>query len=346
MKMFKIVSFLLLILVLISGCGTTPSNENDNTKDNQNDKEVKLVVGHTGNKDNSVDIFFEKLKEEIEESSNNNIQLEIQGAGALGGDEELIESVNIGSVDMISAASSNMAPYTEEILALDLPYIFKSRDDANNILKGEIGEGLLNEVSETTGNKALTFINVGGFRLLANTKKEIKTPNDSKGLKLRATGSPIEESYIKNIGANPTPISWSETYNSVEQKVVDGLQLQPNWLALNGFDEIMNYATETQALMAFHVVQFNQEKWDELTEDQRSIITESIDKVRDEANEADAKDEDNFKKDLIDNGVDIYTPSDSELEEWSKLGKEVREEQIDKNNIDKSLVEDILSEQN
>src|SRR5699024_11951972 len=130
MKMFKIVSFLLLILVLISGCGTTPSNENDNTKDNQNDKEVKLVVGHTGNKDNSVDIFFEKLKEEIEESSNNNIQLEIQGAGALGGDEELIESVNIGSVDMISAASSNMDPYTEEILALDFRYIIKTIDDA------------------------------------------------------------------------------------------------------------------------------------------------------------------------------------------------------------------------
>ena len=336
-----IVAFALLIWALTS-CGTGNGGGGDQGNASGGGS-TKLVVGHTGTEGNSVYVFFHELKEEVEKRSDGQIVLEVHDAGSLGGDQELVEGLRSGTVDMASAASSNMVPFAPDVLVLDLPYVFKSREGAHNALDGEVGQQLLDQISSSANTKALAFIDVGGFRLVANTKREVKVPADIVGLKLRTTSSETEVALTEAWGANATPVNWAETYTSVEQGVVDGLQLQPVWLALNGFGEVVKYATRAEALMAFHAVQMNKQQWQSLSPEQQEIITKSVEAARKTANKADKEGEDKYIKRLKDAEVEIYDPTDAEMNEWREPGRNTWSQFTDQ--IDQSVLDKIVSAQ-
>jgi len=282
-----------------------------------------FVVGHTGPPGNPVYIFFDEFAKLLEQKTGGRIKMEVHPGGELGGDKQLVESLRLGTVDVASAASNNMSPFTNAYLWGDLPYIFFSRESSHKVWQGEIGKEISSNAEKDVGTKVLEYIDVGGFRLLANNKRPLKVPADTKGVKFRVTQSPVAAAVVRAWGGNPTPVGWSETFTSVQQGVVDGLHLHPLWLSLNGFGKIIKYATEVKALTNVHVAQMNMAKWKALSDEDQKIVIQAAAEARKIANESDERDEDKYKENLEKEGVKIYKPTPKEFEKWKSIKDEI-----------------------
>ena len=276
-----------------------------------------LTIAHTGTEGNSVYTFFEVFSKELEERTNGSLTGNVHPGGELGGDDQLLQQIGIGTIDVTSAATANLGAMTDAYLWTDLPYVFSSREHADKVFADPaIAQALGEKVEATVGSKVLAYVQVGGFRMLQNTKRELKTPADAQGLKFRATASPIDIATIKAWGGLPTPVAWAETFTSVQQGVVDGLNLQPSWTFLTGFGQAIKFATRNKAVMAFHVVQMNLDLFNSLSPAEQEAVMEAARIAQKAANEFDAQSEAEFVAKLKDQGVAIYEPTDEELAQW------------------------------
>lgn len=303
-----------------------------------------LTVAHTGSPGNSVYVYFDTFARELKAISNGKLDTKVHPAGQLGGDDQLLQSVKLGTVDVTSVATANMGALTNAFFWTDLPYMFKSRESAEKVFATkDIVDPLADKVAKEVGTRVLDYIQVGGFRMLQNTKRPLVRPGDAAGLKFRSTPSPIDVALIKAWGGLPTPVAWAETYTAVQQGVVDGLNLQPSWTALGGFGQVIRHATLNQAVMAFHVVQANQSLWQSLSAEEKGWITQAAAKARAAANEADAKAESDFLAKLESQGVKLHRSTPDEIAEWRSKAASVEAEVAAR--LDKALVEKVRATQ-
>lgn len=299
-----------------------------------------LTIAHTGTPGNSVHTFFDVFAKEIEVRSNGTLVGKVHPSGELGGDDQLLQQIGIGTIDVTSIATANMGAMTNAYLWTDLPYVFASREHADGIFADPaIAEALEVQVNEAIGTKVLAYIQVGGFRMLQNTRRELKTPADSAGLKFRATASPVDIATIKAWGGLPTPVAWAEVFTAVQQGVVDGLNLQPSWTFLTGFGQTIKYATRNKAVMAFHVAQMNLDLWNSLSVEEQAAVMEAAATAQAAANAFDADAEADFIEKLKEQGVAIYEPTGEELASWRDAALSVWSELDGK--VDAALFEKI-----
>ena len=281
--------------------------------------QTKLLIAHTGTPGNSVYVVFDEFTKRVEKYSNGSIKPEVHHSGELGGDDQLLQSLKLGTVDVASAATGNMGSLTKALLFADLPYIFGSRDSMEKVFNDpEISKKLAADVERDIGTKVLGYVQVGGFRMLENRRRPLKVPADVKGLKFRTTASPLDVALIQAWGGLPSQVAWAETFTAVQQGVVDGLNLQPVWTSLNGFGQVIKYATRNQAVMTLHCIQMSKKAWDRLTPDQRQAVEKAMSEAIKVANKADADDESKYIDKLKAGGMAIYDPTPNELAEWRK----------------------------
>src|SRR5690606_21276205 len=106
---------------------------------------------------------------------------------------------------------------------LDLPFLFKNREQAHHILDGELGQELFQRL-EKQGIVGLGFAEAG-FRHTINNRQPVIAPADLNGIKLRVQPSDLFLASFQALGANPVPMAWSEAYTAVQQGTVDGLEI-------------------------------------------------------------------------------------------------------------------------
>jgi tripartite ATP-independent transporter DctP family solute receptor len=281
--------------------------------------QTKLLIGHTGTPGNSVYVLFDEFAKRIDKYSNGTIKPEVHHSGELGGDDQLLQSLKLGTVDLASAATGNMGAMTKSLLWADLPYIFTSRASMEKVFSDpDISAKLAADIERDIGTKVLGYVQVGGYRMLENRRRALKVPADVKGIKFRTTASPLDVALIQAWGGLPSQVAWAETFTAVQQGVVDGLNLQPVWTSLNGFGQVIKYATRNNAVMTLHCVQMSKQAWDRLLPDQRAAVQKAMSEAIQVANKADAEDEAKYVDKLKTVGVAIYDPTPAELAEWRK----------------------------
>lgn len=286
---------------------------------------VELRVAHASNPRQSSYIFFDELAK-IVNAKDVDLTLKVFPSGQLGGDEEVQRSLKSGTVHMGSIAASNLSIVTDAYSWGDLPYVLKSADSAQKVFTDDVVAASIDEKMRQDANTVvLGNIEVGGFRLLINTKRELRTPADVGGMKFRMLANPIDQALLSAWGAAPVAMPWSEVFVSVEQGIVDGLQLQPQAIVSFGFDKMIRYGTYTDTLMTVHVAQVNADIWDGLTDEQRQVVREAADEALKIANEADRADVAKYLEQLS-GKMSFYRPTAEELERWRELALSVRDQ--------------------
>ncbi|MDR3254547.1 MAG: DctP family TRAP transporter solute-binding subunit [Synergistaceae bacterium] len=207
---------------------------------------------------------------QVEKESGGRIKVELYPNAQLGGDRELTEGVQMGTVHIAIPASSAIAGFDRRIQVLDLPYLFTSREAAFEALDGDLGKKL-NEYMIEKG-----FWNLGyqenGMRHVTNNKKPIKTPEDLKGIKIRTMENPMHIAYFKELGANPTPMSWGELYTALQQGVVDAEENPYAMIDDGKFNEVQKYVSETGHVFSVTLLIANKKFVEGLPEDLRSVL--------------------------------------------------------------------------
>jgi tripartite ATP-independent transporter DctP family solute receptor len=184
---------------------------------------IELKLGHV----DPADVCISKkgaagaaFKGLVEGATSGNVAVKVFPASQLGNERELIEGTKIGTIQM-SFVSGAMAGFYKKAMVLDIPYLFSSGPVAWKVLDGQFGQDMAADILKETGMRVLAFGETG-FRNFTNSKLQIKSPADMKGLKIRVMETPVYVNMVKALGAAPTPIAWSETYTALQQKVVDG----------------------------------------------------------------------------------------------------------------------------
>lgn len=168
-------------------------------------------------------VVADAFKEYIEKESKGEIKVECFYDGQLGDESEVLKNVQKwkkGPMAFAVAGIANLTPFNKKLGVLSLPYIFETLDE---VVKGTTGEAaeLLDSYAREKNFRVLTWTYTD-FRYISNSKKPILTMADMKGLKFRVPQSPVLIAAYKAFGGQPTPISWAETFTSLQQGVVDG----------------------------------------------------------------------------------------------------------------------------
>ena len=305
---------------------------------------VKLVLAHSATPDNSLSLGYDKFAELVKQKSGGKLIIEVHGGGVLAGDQTAIDGVKMGVIDLGSSASNNMASYTTAFWVTDLPFIFKSIESSHKIWWGPIGEEMKAKAGKDINARVLFFLDTGGgFRVVANNRHPVKTPADVKGLKLRATGSPIELAMFKAWGASGTPLPWPEVFTALEQKVINGESLHPVWIYQAKHYEGLKYLTKVDAMSNVHVCMMSHDAWNRLSPELQQVILEAGKETQVYTAEIDAELGRKNLQDLIDAGLEYYEPTPEETRQWRDLSVSVWPQFKDK--VPPELIERVLKAQ-
>ena len=262
-KKIKLLVVFLFVFMLF-GCGK--SNENNEAKQ---EKEIVLKVAHVEPETRSTNRALLIFKEEVEEASKGSIKIEIYPNGALGGDVQLTESVAMGTIDMALPSTSVLTSYTDNFGILDMPYLFTSSEAAFNAMDGKMGE-YFNETLKSSG-----LVNLG---YTYNGPREVKKPEDLKGIKVRVMESPVFIDFFRTLGANPTPMSFTEVYTALQQGAVEAQENPPSLIFANKFYEVQKFLSITEHVHNFLAFIMNAEKFNSLSDEQKAILQEKAKK--------------------------------------------------------------------
>jgi len=261
---------------------------------------------------------------EIEEASNGRIRVELFPNAQLGGDRELTEAVQLGTLHMAIPASSPLAGFERRIQVLDLPYLFTSREAAFAALDGELGQKL-NEYLMDAGFWNLGF-KENGIRHITNNRSPIRSPEDMSGLRIRTMENPMHLAYFRELGANPTPMSWGELYTALQQGVVDA-QENPFVMIYDGrFYEVQRYLSETGHFFSAKLFIANRNFIENLPEDLREIVIRAGHNASLAQRRLSAERESEFKARLLENGMQLNALTEDELAPFMAAAERVYEQ--------------------
>lgn len=158
--------------------------------------------------------------ESVEKASGGRYKFKHFAASALGGEHELLEGLTLGSLDAVILSTGSLGSFVPEIGVADIPFLFRDTRHARTVLDGPIGEELLAKFAPR-GLQALAW-GEQGFRHLTNNRLPVKSPEDFKGLKIRAMENQVHIAAFRALGALPTPMAWPEVVTALQQGTIDG----------------------------------------------------------------------------------------------------------------------------
>ncbi len=233
-------------------------------------QEVTLKLGHLANEENIWHKAALKFAEEAKALTEGRVEVQIYPNESLGKEIDVINGMQLGTADMTITGESlqNWAP---SAALLALPYAYKSLEHMDEVASGDIGKQIEAEIIEKADIRPLTYFARGPRNLSAT--REIKTPADLNGFKLRVPNVPIFVAAWQALGANPTPMAFSEVFTSLQNGTIEG---QENPLALfksGGFYEVQKVVNKTEHVRSWIYLTISERSWAKLSEaDQAALI--------------------------------------------------------------------------
>ena len=179
-----------------------------------------LKFGSAVSKDSHYGVASAVFCAEIEKNTNNRYKCQEFPSGSLGGEREMIEAVQLGTLDLVVTSSGPLGNFVPEVKIFDIPFLFRDYDHARKVLDGKIGQDILKKF-QSKGLVGLVW-GENGFRHMTNSKRPIKTPDDAAGLKMRTMENKVHMEGYKAFGILPTPMSFTELFTALQQGTVDG----------------------------------------------------------------------------------------------------------------------------
>lgn len=198
------------------------------------------------------------------------LTVELYPAGSLGGETELIEGAQDGtiSIAMVSGAYANFCP---AVAVTDIPYTFPSAPVAWQVMDGEFGTALAEHCLQQTGLRTLAYGETG-FRHFTNSVRPIHSPEDMRGLKFRVQTIPLYLEMVRGLGAEPQGIAWGEVPTALATGVVDGQENPISVIYGNNFYEFQDYLTLDRHVYGVDHLLINDEIFQSLSDEEQAAV--------------------------------------------------------------------------
>lgn len=281
--------------------------------------ELTIKASHAASTTNTGHKALEMMDRELRARTDGRIGMEIFPNGQLGGERELIESIQLGNIDMVFVSSAPLASFNKQFFALDMPFLFKDRTSVYNVLDGEIGQELLASL-DSVGIAGLGYWE-NGFRQLTNNSRVIRTADDLKGLRMRTMENEIHLAAWRELGTNPAPLNFNELYTALQQGTFEAQEGPINLFRDMRFDEVQKYISKTNHIYSAFVVLMNPEVKARMSEEDLVIFREIFQEAKAYQRGLAQKADEEAAKSL--EGVTITTLTPEELNTFSSQMKPV-----------------------
>jgi len=216
---------------------------------------------------------LEFFAQEIQQRSSGTMSVEIYPGGQLGNSREVLELLQVGSLDMTVASAASVESFVSTFRVFGLPYLFRDRAHRLEIFRGPVGQELL-EAGIPSRLRGLAYLDAGS-RSFYTKDAVVKSPDDLKGKKIRVMNSPMAIATIRALGASPTPIAWGELYTALQQGVVDAAENNPPSFLTSRHYEITPFFSLDETTSIPDLIVIGEASWQRLSEQQQEWVQAS-----------------------------------------------------------------------
>ena len=343
-KWFILAMVMLVSASLLTGClssdkAPAPAAKPEPAKDAAAGKKIiRISIGL--NEVHPEYLGLVKFKEEIEKKLPGKYDIQLYANAQLGDDVKTTEAVRMGNLEMTGPSTSPLTGIVKELGVFDMPFLFSDIKTAYTVCDGPAGQKILDMLDEK-GLKGLAYWE-NGFRHLTNSVREVKTPADTKGMKIRTMQNPIHLATWKALGSNPTPMPFSEVFTAMQQKTIDGQENPTPTIFLSKFNEVQKYMTLTGHVYTPFVLLIGKKLWDGMPKEDQKVFQDAAYVARDHVRDVSLKMNTEYVAKLKAAGMTVTELTPDQLKSFQDAVKPVYDEYTEK--VGKATVESILAE--
>lgn len=223
-----------------------------------------------------------------------------------------------GNLEMGNIAPQDVANQVPEFSILTAAYVFRDSDHMRAFFASDIGKEMVGRAEEQLGIKILGPTYFGTRQVGLKPEKEIKTPADMAGIKLRMPGGDAWQFLGRALGANPTPMAYAEVYTGLQTGAIDGQDNPlPNVQNMK-FYEVMSQIVLTGHLVGYDLLTISKTAWDGMSPEQQEKVQGAATEAIDWSQAEHLKQEGELAKSFEEKGLKLYEPDVAAFREYAQ----------------------------
>jgi TRAP-type transport system periplasmic protein len=236
---------------------------------------ISISIGQNSHQGVAIDAFAR----DVEKRTGGRHKVQPFYSGALGGERESIEAVQLGTQELTFTSTGPVPNFVPDARILDIPFLFRDKAHARAVLDGPIGQEMLVKF-EPKGFKALAW-GENGVRHMTNSKRPVNLPTDLKGLKMRTMENPVHVTAYKGLGIVTTPMAFPEVFTALQQGTVDGQENPLSVIMAAKFDQVQKHLSLTGHVYSPAIFLMNKASFDKLSaDDKQAFLAAAVDAVK------------------------------------------------------------------
>ena len=219
-----------------------------------------------------------------------------------------LEAISRGNLEMSIASAQELAEFFPEFSVFSAGYVHRDAAHQVKVFNADFFQPYKKKVEDKLGVKLLSVMYLGRRHVNLRSDKPVNTPADLAGVKLRMPGSEAWLFLGRALGANPTPMAFTEIYQGLQSGAIDGQDNPLPTVKDAKFFEVTKQIALTSHLVDLNYLTLSKKVWDKLTPDQQKTLQKAADDACESARQRQLKLEDELVAFLKEKGLKIYTP--------------------------------------
>ncbi len=236
-----------------------------------------LKIGYATTKESHYGVGSTAFCDEIEKGTSGRYKCQHFPSSALGGEREMIEAVQIGTLDLVNTSTGPVGNFVPEVRIVDIPFLFRDYDHARKVMDGPIGQDLLTKFP-SKGIVALGWTE-NGFRHMTNSKRDIVKPADASGLKMRTMENKVHMEGYRAFGIQPTPMAFPEVFGALQQGTVDGQENPIPVILASKFSQVQKHLSLTGHVYSPALLLLSPKVWSKVSDADKKVFLEAAKKA-------------------------------------------------------------------
>src|SRR5690625_3409160 len=323
-KRIFLIVFMFILSIALVACGD--SDTDGGGGDSSDGDTISIKFAHEEGQDDVQDLYANKFKETIEEESDGKIEVEVYTAGTLGTNMDALQSLQTGAIEMAITSPGFSGDVIPESNIMSIPFLFSDDLEVNRKVLDE-SEALYGPLAEQYEEKGITPFKfwLEGF-MWWTANKEIKTPEDMDGVKMRTMPSNLINKAYKHMGASPQDTDSGEIYTMLQTKGIDAQENPLFYIYSSNFHEVQDYLMDSRHHIYTTVTAANQEFFEGLDEEDQELIADTVQEVNDWSFEMQDEEAEKALEGIQEEDVELVELTSEEREAFREMTMDVRED--------------------
>ncbi len=301
-------------MFVMSACGSDESSSETENGSGDSAQEaagetITWKFGHVAAEDHLWHKTAEKFSELVSENTDGQIEIKIYPNNQLGGETDTINSIKAGSADLVISGET-MANWAPKAALMAVPYAFKGEDHLVNVIEGDIGQQIEDEIIEKVGLTPLYYHTRAPRNLTSN--KAISTPEDLKNFRMRVPNVPLFLSVWEAAGARPQVMDFNEVFTGLQQGVIDGQENPLDLIHSAGFAEVQDYVNETEHVYSWIYILVGNEQFNGLSDELKEGVLTAAKEAQTYGKELFDAEFENYRAELTEKGMNFNSDVDQD----------------------------------